>query len=129
MNFLLIIPNYLSWHYSRGLSDYFKVWKNLTWFLWNFFSIQVLLKTFFLPFKRLQENYAGNLDVESFLNSIIITTLMRIVGMFARGFIIICGLVTLVFFIIGGLLGFVVWFFLPLIIPFLIITSLIALIK
>jgi len=129
MNFLLIIPNYLSWHYGRALSDYFKVWKNLIWFLWNFFSIKVLLKTFFLPFKRLKETYAGNLDVESFLNSIIITTLMRVVGMVARSAIIICGLVALIFFIIGGLFGFVVWLFLPLIIPALIITSLIALIK
>ena len=129
MNFLLIIPYYFSWHYSRGLSDYFKVWKNLTWFLWNFFSIKVLLKTFFMPFKRLKENYTGNLDVENFLTSIIVTTLMRIVGMFARGTIIVCGIISLIIFVLGGLVGFIIWIFLPVIISVIIITSLITLIK
>lgn len=129
MNFLLIIPYYFSWHYGRSLTDYFKVWNNLIWFLWNFFSIKVLFKTFFMPFERLKETYTGNLDIENFLTSIIVTTLMRIVGMVARTAIIVSGLITIIIFIVGGLLGFIVWLFLPLIIPALIIISLIALIK
>ena len=82
-----------------------------------------------MPFKRLKENYSGGLDLENFATSIIITTLMRIVGMFARATIIIGGLVTLTLFTFGGLIGFIVWLFLPLIIPALIITSLISIIK
>lgn len=82
-----------------------------------------------MPFKRLKENYSGGLDLENFATSIIITTLMRIVGMFARATIIVGGLVILTLFIVGGLIGFVVWLFLPLIIPALIVTSLISIIK
>jgi len=129
MNFLSIIPYYFLWHYSQGLLDYFKVWKNLVWFLWNFFSIKILVKTFFTPFQRLKETYSGGLDLERFATSILITTLMRLVGMIIRSAIIIFGLISLLIFIIGGLLGIVVWLFLPLIILWLMFISVIALIK
>lgn len=129
MNFFLIIPYYFLWHYSRSLFDYFKVWNNLIWFLWNFFSVKVLLKTFFMPFERLKETYTGNLDIGNFLTSIVVTNLMRIVGMVARAAVIISGIVTIIIFIVGGLLGFIVWLFLPLIIIALIIINLIALIR
>ena len=105
MNFLSIIPYYFSWHYSQGTISYFKIWKNLVWFLWNFFSIKILLKTFFAPFEKLKENYTGGLDIENWLSSILITTLMRLVGMFARSVIIILGLVTISAFSIIGFFG------------------------
>jgi len=129
MNFLLIIPYYFSWHYSQGILDYFRVWKNLIWFLWNFFSIKVLFKTFFTPFQRLKETYSGGLDLENFATSIIITTLMRIVGMFARTVIIILGLISLTVFIAGGLLGIILWLILPFAVLWLMFISIIALIK
>ena len=129
MNFLSIIPYYFLWHYSQGLLDYFKVWKNLVWFLWNFFSIKILFKTFFTPFERLKETYSGSLDLEGFAASILVTTLMRLVGMVIRSFIIILGLISLTVFIIGGLLGIIVWLFLPFIILWLMFISIIALIK
>lgn len=129
MNFLLIIPYYLSWHYSQGLLDYFRIWKNLIWFLWNFFSIKILIRTFFTPFERLREKYAGGLDMESFAASILITTLMRVVGMLARTVIIIFGLITLMTFTLVGFFGIFIWLLLPIIILGLIIVSIIALMK
>lgn len=129
MNLLLIIPYYFSWHYSQGFLDYFRVWKNLIWFTWNFFSIKILLKTFFTPFERLKENYSGGLDMESLAASIIVTTIMRIVGMIARSVIIITGLISMTILITGGLLGILIWLALPLIILTMAFISIIALIK
>ena len=129
MNFLLIIPYYLSWHYSQGLLDYFRIWKNLIWFLWNFFSIKILIRTFFTPFERLQEKYAGGLDMESLAASIIVTTLMRVVGMLARTVIIIFGLITLTTFTLAGFIGIFIWLLLPMIILGLIVVSIIAIMK
>jgi len=129
MNFLLIIPYYFSWHYSQGILDYFRVWKNLIWFLWNFFSIKVLLKTFFTPFQRLKETYSGGLDLENFATSIIVTNLMRVVGVFARSALIIFGLISLTIFIVGGLLGIIIWLVLPFAVLWLMFISIIALIK
>jgi len=129
MNFLLIIPYYFSWHYRQGILDYFKVWKNLVWFLWNFFSIKVLLKTFFTPFERLKETYRGGLDLEGFAASIVVTTLMRVVGMVFRTILIVVGLISLIVFIVGGLLGFFIWLILPFAVLWLMFISVIALIK
>jgi len=129
MNFLLIIPYYLSWHYSQGLLDYFRIWKNLIWFLWNFFSIKILIRTFFTPFERLQEKYTGGLDMESLAASIIVTTLMRVVGMLARTVIIIFGLITLTTFTLAGFIGIFIWLLLPMIILGLIVVSIIAIMK
>ncbi len=129
MNFLLIIPYYFSWHYSQGFLDYFRVWKNIVWFTWNFFSIKILLKTFFTPFERLKEHYSGGLDIESLAASIIVTTIMRIVGMIARTAIIITGVISLSILIIGGILGIVIWLLLPFIILVMIFISIIALVK
>ena len=77
----------------------------------------------------MKETYSGGLDIESFATSIIITTLMRIVGVFARSMIIILGLVSLTVFIVGGLLGLIVWLILPFALLWLMFISIIALIK
>lgn len=129
MNFLSIIPYYFTWHYGQGFISYFKIWKNLIWFLWNFFSIKILLKTFFTPFQKLKENYAGGLDIEGWLTSFAITTLMRIVGMISRGIIIILGLIILSVFIVLGFIGIFIWLTLPFIISVIIVFSIIALRK
>jgi hypothetical protein len=129
MNFLSIIPYYFSWHYSQGTISYFKIWKNLVWFLWNFFSIKILLKTFFAPFEKLKENYSGGLDIENWLSSIVVTSLMRLVVMIARSAIIVLGLIIILAFSAIGFLGIFVWLTLPFIILGIFFTSIIALTK
>lgn len=129
MNFLSIIPYYLAWHYSRGLRDYFKVWKNILWFVWNFFSITILLKTFFAPFKRLKEKYQGGLDIENFFTALITTTIMRLVGMTMRAVVIAPGLVAFLVCFFGGLAGIIIWIVLPFILGLVFVVSLIGLIK
>jgi hypothetical protein len=127
MNFLLLIPYYFKWHYSRGFLAIFEIWKNLFWFLWNFFSIGVLLKSFFEPFERLSEKYGGGLDVERFINVLLLNLIMRLVGMFLRTFIIIVGLLICFLFLLFGIFGLIIWFILPLILIAFLITSLIIL--
>ncbi len=60
----------------------FIVWKNLLWFFAQFFSLALLLKTLFQPFKRLRD--------ESF----IVSAIMRAVGFLLRSFVIILGIIT-----------------------------------
>jgi len=129
MNFLLITPYYLKWHYSKAIFSIFEIWKNLMWFLWNFFSIKILLKTFFSPFERLKEKYSGGLDIENFMSAMIVNLIMRLIGIVIRTTIIIFGLLVCIFFVILGIFGFIIWFFLPLILVYIFIISLIPLIK
>lgn len=126
MKILLIIPYYLSWHYSRALKNFVSIWFNLVSFVFSFFSVPTLFKTLFAPYKRLKEEYSGGFDPEDFFGTIIVNTLMRIVGLFLRSILIIIGLIcTISTFILGGF-SFFIWLLLPILIPFIFFVSLIS---
>jgi hypothetical protein len=91
--------------------------------------ILVTVFVLYFIFKRLKEKYHGGLDVENFLSTLIITTIMRLVGMVLRAVIIVIGIVVVVIFIVGGLLGFLAWLVLPFLTLWFLIISIIALTK
>lgn len=113
MNFIIIIPIYFSWHYSRAYFDLFRLWKNILGFVLHFFSIELLLKTLFSPWKRLGEDKKKGFNPGAFFSSLAINTIMRIVGVFIRLSTISIGLITLfaVFFV--GLVFILLWAFIP----------------
>ncbi|NCS99352.1 hypothetical protein GW764_04165 [Candidatus Parcubacteria bacterium] len=129
MKLFVIFPHYLAWHYTIALKDFFSIWGNIIWFLYNFFSIEVLFKTFFSPFKRLTERKKDLLDIGGFFETLLINTLMRIIGMVLRTIIIISGLVSLAVSFFIGLVSFFLWLALPFIIIFMMIVSLMGLFK
>lgn len=113
MSFFSIFPYYLSWHYKEALVGIYNIWRNLLWFILNFFSIKTLFKTFFAPFLRLKENYKGGLDLGNFFETLVVTTLMRLVGMILRTMVIVAGIFVWIFFIFLGAVFFALWFVLP----------------
>lgn len=112
MSFFSIIPQYISWHYTVAFFELFLLWKNFSWFLWNFFSIKILFKTLLAPFRRLDVG-RKKFDVESFFESLVVNTLMRLLGLILRSVLIILGILSLCFlfiFFVGFLL---LWVLLP----------------
>lgn len=112
MSFFSIIPQYISWHYTIAFFEIFLLWKNFSWFLWNFFSIKLLFKTLFSPFRRLDVR-RKKFDIESFFESLVTNTLMRILGFVLRAILIIFGILFIILlfcFFVGFL---IVWIFLP----------------
>ena len=126
MKLLTLIPYYLVWHYTAGTVGFFKIWSNLIWFLNNFFSFNVLLRTLFSPFKRLNEKYGGGLDLGKLFEAIVISVLMRIVGFIMRIVTIVIGVVAIVCLLVLGLFAFIIWLLLPFIIIFLLISGYMA---
>lgn len=88
---------------------------NYLWFVGNFFSINLLLKTLISPWKRLSVS-GGKGGEESFVGAFIINTLMRIVGLFIRLFTISIGVVCLIAVVGLSVLVALVWLCLPAII-------------
>lgn len=130
MRTFLIAPYYISWHYTTAIISYFKIWSNFLWFVNDFFSIQILIRTLFAPWQRIRENYnAGSLDVQGFFESLVANILMRIVGAIVRLITIIIGIIFLLIVFTAGLLGFFIWLLLPFLILFVFIFSLISLYK
>lgn len=112
MSFLSIIPQYISWHYTRGFMEVILLFKNFSWFIWNFFSVKVLFKTLFYPFKRLDIKSRG-FNPEAFFESLATNTLMRLLGFVLRSFFIILGIVTLIAFFLFSIIFIFVWTILP----------------
>ena len=79
----------------------------------DWFSIPLLLKTFFAPFRQISANEFGN-DIGSNFRAWGDRMFSRLIGAFMRFFIIIFGIVTLVVVLIISLIRLILWPVFPL---------------
>jgi hypothetical protein len=112
MNIVLFSLHYFTWHYSRAFKDLLHTWANFFWFLIQFFSISLLLRTLFSPFKRIEDEQT-HIGLENFFETLVMNVVSRIVGAIARLSILLIGLILLTAWCIAlvGLLIF--WVFAP----------------
>lgn len=110
MHIFLALPYYLSWHYTTALYDMIGIWRNFFYFIYNFFSISLLLRTLFSPWHRIKESYA---KIEDFFGNLVVNTLMRLVGAVIRMVFIVMGTVSLLLCLIFGVAAFIFWLVLP----------------
>lgn len=113
---------YLWWHYALAWVDLARLYHNLAWFLWNFFSISLLLRTLFSPWRRLHES--ARKEAGGLLGSLIMNTILRFIGFFARVATIVFGLASLVLLGVVGVAFLVLWPLLPFIALALMLTGL-----
>ncbi|HMO79010.1 MAG TPA: hypothetical protein PJ997_02150 [Candidatus Paceibacterota bacterium] len=117
MKFLLLIPYYVVWHYTLAISNIILILNNFIWFAYDFFSVEIFLKKFFHPI-----GYVKIIKIKKSNN------LLRIFfGFFVKTFVLIIALfvISIMFFI--GTIFFLTWLILPILIPFILISGLIAL--
>ena len=112
----MILASYVTWHYGRALRSGVLLFNNFLIFLFHFFSVSLLLKTYFSRFGRLGERYKRGLDLESFLSTFLINMLMRVVGAIVRTIFILIGLVSMAIVTILGVAFFLIWLLFPLVI-------------
>lgn len=104
---------YLLWHYTVAWGDLLRFCSNIAWFLLNFFSVKILLRTLFSPWKRLQEGGRGRGE-GGILGRLIINTITRLVGALVRSVTILVGLAALLVFLFVSAVLFLLWPVLPL---------------
>lgn len=129
MKYLWIFPYYLVWHYGRALVLMFKNFKNFLFFVPRFFSIGLLLKTFFSPFQRLREKPSGELDIGNFLSVITVNMISRLFGLIIRSLVIAIGMLSILMTLLILIFIFIIWLILPPLLIFAISISLISLFK
>ena len=114
-----MLVGYFAWHYSvRAFRDIFVVWTNLTWFVTHLFSIPLLLRTLFAPWKRVQEAYRRT-GIEDLMETLVLNMLSRIFGAFIRLAIIATGLLALLLSAVMLFVTYAFWLAAPALIPFL----------
>ena len=93
------------WAIKRAISERLQ-WCNET------FSVTGLLKTLFSPFKQTYNGGKGA-PLDAKFHVFLDNTISRFVGFFARSFIILAGLVSMIFVLITGLIFVALWPLLP----------------
>ena len=113
MNLVVFLPQYFLWHYTVALADFARTVSNFFWFLWNFFSIELLARSFFVPWKRLGETQG------SFVGRAIVSAAMRAIGTLARLAVFALAALSFAGALAASLFAFVLWLALPIVIVFL----------
>jgi hypothetical protein len=106
---------YIKWHYGRGLRELFEVTGNFLWFVLNFFSFRLLLKTLFAPWKRLGEHYEGGLNLSAFASTLVVNTLMRAFGFATKIMVLSVGSISYILVLIFSFFVFIIWILAPVI--------------
>ncbi|MGM0629205.1 MAG: hypothetical protein ACQESA_02160 [Patescibacteria group bacterium] len=119
MKTALILPTYIWWHYVRAPYCIIALTLNFAGGILYFFSITLLLKTLFSPWRRLSEDYPENFNFGEIATSLVVNSLMRVVGAVMRTITIITGLFFTLLSFIMGILFFVYWLLMPVALVFL----------
>lgn len=105
---------YLEWHFLDVPKDILRGWKNCLKFNLNYWSVPLLLKTFFAHWHRYSYSYGRGFDPKRYFEAFTFNMISRILGAVMRSFLIICGLLTEIFIILAGAIVFLLWLLLPL---------------
>lgn len=116
MLFLAILQHYLVWHYLEAYKEIFVVWRNMSWFVFHYFSLAQLTKTLFAPWKRITEEKRKSWDFEDFAGRVIVNLISRLIGAIMRLVVISVGLICLCLTLAAAAATYLLWFVAPLVI-------------
>lgn len=113
-----ILIEYLSWHFLKVPMAILSAWRNILIFNLSYFSVPLLLKTLFVPWRRTAWSYGKGFNARRFLEVFASNLISRILGAIVRSFVIFAGLITELALIALGPLVLLFWFVLPILIVF-----------
>jgi hypothetical protein len=129
MKIIFTVLGYLRWHYSKAILSFTDIWKNLLFFITDFFSIKLLLRNFFDPWKKMTDSYPKRFNFKDYLFSFITNSITRVVGIIMRFILLIAGFLACGLFCLLLPIGLIIWIILPLVVIFLIGNGLILIAK
>lgn len=109
-----ILFQWFFWHYFEMPEEIVRIWKNFLRFNLEYFSIKLLIKTLFYPWRRYEVSYGRGFDIKRFFESFFSNLIFRILGAIVRTILIFIGLLLQIFIIFIGVIIFILWLFLPL---------------
>lgn len=114
----MLAISFLQWWYTRGWGIYFKGFRERIRNLADFFSIGLLLKTLFSPFRQISANESSSTGgLDRALTVLTDKLVSRIIGFIVRIFIIVFGLISMIVQLVFGLVLAIIWPCVPLL-PF-----------
>jgi hypothetical protein len=111
-----IFTLWLNWHFVEMPGFLFSVWKGYILFASNYFSLPILVKSLFSPWRKYRWNYPKGFDLGGFFSTLISNVFSRFLGALMRMALIVVGILFQIFVIFAGLIVFLLWLFIPFII-------------
>jgi len=108
-----IFIQYLCWQFFEMPGKILNAWRNFLKFNLNYFSISLLIKTLFSPWRRYRMSYGKGLDIGRYLEAFLSNLIFRLLGVIMRIIFIIIGLLVEIFIIFAGAILFFSWLILP----------------
>jgi len=106
--------SYPTWHFYEALKGILEVFRNFRIFLWHYFSVGLLLRTLFKPWHRnVSVKTSAGFDFKEALARFVFDFFSRIIGFFVRIFTILLALILEFLLILSGILVFIFWITLP----------------
>ncbi len=113
-----VLSQWVVWQFFEMPAVLFKVWNNYLVFATNLFSLPLLLKTFFSPWRRYKWRYPKGFDLGEFFSTLVSNIFSRFMGALVRIFLIVAGILFQIFVVVAGAVVFVAWLLVPFIIMF-----------
>jgi len=108
-----IISLWILWYFFEMPKNLLRAWRNYLLFNLNYFSIPLLLKTFFSSWRRYKWDYPRGFQLGEYAGVFISNLFSRILGAIMRIFLILIGITGEIFIFILGLIVFLGWLILP----------------
>ncbi len=105
---------YLIWHFVEMPKHIFQAWTNLLRFSIDYFSLPILLKTFFSPWKKFSHSYGKSFSFKKYFEVFVFNLMSRTIGAVIRLFFVLLALVFSFFVFISGLFFLLAWILMPL---------------
>jgi len=108
----MILVEMFSWWYSAGITAFFAKLKHFFLVTSDFFSVNILLKTLFNPYRQIVGR-ATNSSPAGMFQALIDTLVSRFIGFLIRLVTLVLGGIILILQILASIVAFVVWIILP----------------
>lgn len=108
-----IFVRYAAWHYSEAPGLLYKLWMNLLWYVGHAFSLSVLWRSLFAPWKRIVATHTKRWDLEDYASAVLANFVSRIIGGVMRLVLIVVGLIVQLLLLVFGGVFYISWFALP----------------
>jgi hypothetical protein len=109
----MLLVGFFSWWYGAGWRDQISRISQSIDRLNDYFSVPLLLKTFFKPFREISSGESGK-GLQQMFQVFLDKLFSRAIGAFMRFFMIIFGLFAMLFAMLFGLIRLIIWPLFPL---------------
>ena len=109
-----IFFQYLIWHLIDAPKGIIQAWKNYLRFNLNYFSVVLLFKTLFAPWRKYRASYGRGFDFVRYLEAFLSNLIFRLFGATIRSFLILIGLSIEIIIFIAGATVLLIWLISPL---------------